>query len=56
MKNTMFKMTMGMGLMALAAQQVNAQTQGQNCAPRAVVLKHLMEKYGDARRGIGLVQ
>ncbi len=56
MMKTMFKMTMGLGLMVLAAQQVNAQTQGQNCAPRAMVLKHLTEKYGEARRGIGLVQ
>ncbi|SDC52548.1 hypothetical protein [Ruegeria marina] len=56
MMKTMFKMTMGLGVMALAAQQANAQAQPRNCAPRDVVLKHLTEKYGEARRGIGLVQ
>ncbi|MDP5217439.1 hypothetical protein Q5Y75_09445 [Ruegeria sp. 2205SS24-7] len=48
------KMTMGLGLMALAAQQLHAQQ--RNCAPREVVLDRLSEKYGESRRGIGLVQ
>ncbi|WP_372570344.1 hypothetical protein [Ruegeria jejuensis] len=39
---------------ALLATQVSAQT--QNCAPRDVVLDRLSEKYGESRRGIGLVQ
>lgn len=48
------KMTMGLGLMALAAQQLHAEQ--RNCAPREVVLDRLSEKYGESRRGIGLVQ
>ncbi|WP_372570836.1 hypothetical protein [Ruegeria jejuensis] len=48
------KMTMGLGLMALAAQQLHAEQ--RNCAPRDVVLDRLSEKYGESRRGIGLVQ
>lgn len=54
MKTTMIKMTMGLGLMALAAGQLQAQ--GNNCAPRQMVLDQLAQKYGEARRGIGLVQ
>ncbi|MEM7318502.1 MAG: hypothetical protein AAF408_05705 [Pseudomonadota bacterium] len=49
----MTKMTMGLGLMVLAAQQVQAQH--RNCAPRDVVLKKLTENYGETRHGIGLV-
>jgi hypothetical protein len=47
------KMTMGLGLMALAAQQLQAEQ--NNCAPRDVVLDRLSDKYGESRRGIGLV-
>ncbi|AAV93669.1 hypothetical protein KQ247_10405 [Ruegeria pomeroyi] len=54
MKTMMIKMTMGLGLMALAAGQLQAQ--GNNCAPRQMVLDQLAQKYGEARRGIGLVQ
>ncbi|MEX0368235.1 MAG: hypothetical protein AB3N22_19390 [Ruegeria sp.] len=54
MTKTMFKMTMGLGLMVLAAQQVQAE--GRNCAPREAVLKRLAETYSETRRGIGLVQ
>ncbi|MFC3613047.1 hypothetical protein ACFORG_04680 [Lutimaribacter marinistellae] len=53
MMATMFKMTMGLGVMVLAAAQVQAQG---NCAPREVVIERLAERYGEARRGIGLVQ
>lgn len=54
MRKTMFKMTMGLGIMVLAAQQVQAQ--GQNCAPREDVLKRLTDTYGETRRGFGLAQ
>lgn len=54
MTKTMIKMTMWLGLMVLAAQQVQAQ--GRNCAPRETVLERLSGKYRETRRGIGLVQ
>ncbi|MCE8512140.1 hypothetical protein KBY22_05515 [Ruegeria pomeroyi] len=54
MKTMMIKMTMGLSLMALAAGQLQAQR--NNCAPRQMVLDQLAQKYGEARRGIGLVQ
>lgn len=53
MMKTMIRMTMGLGLMALAAQQVSAQT-ARNCAPREVVLERLAEGYGETRQSIGL--
>ncbi|MFY2823657.1 hypothetical protein [Ruegeria sp. MALMAid1280] len=52
MKKTLFKMTMGLGLMVLAAQQVHART----CAPREDVVKRLAEAYGETRRGIGIAR
>ncbi len=54
MDKTLFKMTMGLGIMALAAQQVQAA--GQNCAPREDVLTRLHETYGETRRGLGLAR
>ncbi|GGH38685.1 hypothetical protein SAMN05444007_11124 [Cribrihabitans marinus] len=54
MTRMMFGMTMGLGVMALAAQQLQAQP--RNCAPREVVMKKLAEEFGETRRGIGLVQ
>ncbi|WP_209598644.1 hypothetical protein [Ruegeria sp. HKCCSP351] len=54
MRKTMFKMTMGLGIMVLAAQQVQAQ--GQNCAPREDVLTRLTDTYDETRRGYGLAQ
>jgi len=53
MMNTLFRMTMGLGLMVLAAQQVSAQNP-RNCAPRPVVLERLTEEYGESRHSIGL--
>ncbi len=53
MMNTMFKMTMGLGVMVLAAGQVAAQT-SRNCAPREMVLERLADKYGETRQSIGL--
>ncbi|WP_420585168.1 hypothetical protein [Ruegeria sp.] len=52
MKNTLFKMTMGLGIMVLAAQQVQART----CAPREDVVKRLAETYGETRRGLGIAR
>lgn len=40
-------------LFAVSASTANAQN---NCAPRAVVLQHLMEKFGETRQSIGLGQ
>ncbi|NOC84866.1 MULTISPECIES: hypothetical protein [Ruegeria] len=54
MRKTVFKMTMGLGIMVLAAQHVHAQ--GQNCAPREAVLERLHEAYGETRRGLGLAR
>ena len=53
MMNTVFKMTMGLGLMVLAAGHVSAET-GRNCAPRQVVLDRLADGYGETRQSIGL--
>ncbi|WP_170385807.1 hypothetical protein [Ruegeria atlantica] len=52
MKKTLFTMTMGLGIMVLAAQQVRAGT----CAPREDVMKRLTETYGETRRGIGIAR
>ncbi|MFT7594083.1 MAG: hypothetical protein ACI8R4_001401 [Paracoccaceae bacterium] len=53
MMNTVFKMTMGLGLMVLAAGHVSAETR-RNCAPRDVVLERLSGSYGETRQSIGL--
>lgn len=53
MMKTMFKMTMGLGIMALAASQVSAQ-QARNCAPRDVVVARLADGYGETRQSLGL--
>ncbi|WP_037316739.1 hypothetical protein [Ruegeria halocynthiae] len=52
MKKTLFKMTMGLGIMVLAAQQAHART----CAPRADMVKRLTETYGETRQSIGIAQ
>ena len=52
MADMMLKMTFGLGLMALAATEVSAQS--GNCAPRAVVLEQLADRFGETRRSIGL--
>ena len=54
MNQRLFQMTMGLGIMVLAAQQVQAQT--SNCAPRPDVLQRLAETYGETRRGIGMAR
>ena len=52
MKKTIFNMTVGLGIMVLAAQQVQART----CAPRDEVTKRLAETYGETRRGMGIAR
>lgn len=51
--NRAIGMTVGLGLMALAAQQATAEG-GRNCAPRPVVLERLASGFGETRHGIGL--
>ncbi|MDU9005842.1 hypothetical protein [Sedimentitalea todarodis] len=46
-------MTIGLGLMVLAAQDVAAQ-QARNCAPRDAVVERLASNYGETRQSIGL--
>ncbi|MEY8839229.1 hypothetical protein AB9K41_09400 [Cribrihabitans sp. XS_ASV171] len=53
MMTRIFGLTMGLGVMVLAASQLHARG---NCAPRDVVIARLADRYGEARRGIGLVQ
>ncbi len=53
MMNTMLKMTMALGLVALAASQVSAQA-NRNCAPRQMVLDRLANQYGETRQSIGI--
>ncbi|MCE8007606.1 hypothetical protein [Aestuariivita sp.] len=52
MKQMVLKMTMGLGLMALAASQASAQ--GSNCGPRQAVIDRLAETYGESRQSMGL--
>jgi len=44
---------MGLGLMVLAAQQVNAN-ENRNCGPRPVVIERLTSGFGETRQSIGL--
>ncbi|WP_050929165.1 hypothetical protein [Aestuariivita boseongensis] len=52
MNETVFKLTLGFGLLALAATEVSAQS--ANCAPRAMVIERLADTYGESRQSIGL--
>ncbi|UWQ92183.1 hypothetical protein K3727_05120 [Rhodobacteraceae bacterium M382] len=61
MMKTLINMTIGLGILVLAAQQVTAQTAVQtqvqgnrNCAPRTVVVDRLAQGYGETRQSIGL--
>lgn len=58
MIKTILNMTIGLGVMALAAQQLPAQTAqtAQNCAPRPMVLEQLASDFGETRRSIGLAR
>lgn len=53
MIKTMFKLTLGLGVMVLAAQAVQAQA-AQYCAPRDSVVRRLAENYSESRQSIGL--
>lgn len=53
MTKTVLNMTIGLGLLVLAAQQVAAQ-QTRNCAPRDAVIERLASTYGETRQSIGL--
>ena len=55
MMNTMIKLTMSLGFLAIATQQATAQ-QNRNCAPREAVVERLATKYGESRQSIGLGQ
>ncbi len=52
MKNMLIKLTTGLGIMVLAAQQVQART----CAPRDEMVKRLAGTYGETRHAIGLAR
>ena len=52
MTDLIFKMSLGLGLLALAATEVSAQ--GNNCAPRPVVLERLADRFGETRQSMGL--
>ncbi len=54
MTQMMLKMTMALGIAALAAQSLVAQT--RNSGPREGVVRKLAETYGESRRGMGLVR
>jgi hypothetical protein len=53
MAQAFFRLATGLGLLALAAQDVSAQTQRQ-CGPRDKVVERLASGYGESRQGIGL--
>jgi hypothetical protein len=53
MKTKLLKMTLGLGILALAAQDAAAQTT-RNCAPREMVVERLSDGYGETRQSIGL--
>ncbi|OIQ31170.1 MAG: hypothetical protein BM562_08895 [Alphaproteobacteria bacterium MedPE-SWcel] len=53
MRKTLFTLFAGL---ALATSAQTAAAQGQNCAPRDLVVKRLAEKYGESRQSIGMGQ
>ncbi len=52
MNDMFWKLTFGMGVVALAATEVSAQ--GQNCAPRQMVIEQLADTFGESRQSVGL--
>lgn len=54
MKHQMLNLTLAMGLLALAAQQVSAETTRRNCGPRDAVVTRLAEGFGESRQSIGI--
>lgn len=53
MMKAVLNMTIGLGIMVMAAQKVSAQ-QPSNCAPRPMVIERLAQSYGETRQTIGL--
>ena len=53
MKKAVLNMTVGLGVMVLAAQDIAAQ-QTRNCASRDAVIERLANSYGETRQSIGL--
>lgn len=53
MMKAVLNMTVGLGVMVLAAQDIAAQ-QARNCAPRDAVIERLATSYGETRQSIGL--
>lgn len=58
MKQTLLTASFGlaMAVTSLALTAPVAQAQGQNCAPRELVVQRLAEKYGESRQSIGMGQ
>ncbi|MCU0801032.1 MAG: hypothetical protein MUD11_04530 [Rhodobacteraceae bacterium] len=52
MQQTLFALSLGFAGLMIAPQASLAQA--QQCAPRAALVAHLTEKYGETRRGLGL--
>lgn len=52
MTDLIYRLSFGLGLMALAATEVSAQN--RNCAPRPVVLERLADRFGETRQSVGL--
>lgn len=52
MQEVIHKATIGLGILAVAATQVDARQ--PNCAPRDMVLQRLAQGYGESRQAIGL--
>lgn len=52
MNDMFWKLTFGMGVVALAATEVSAQE--QNCAPRQMVIEQLADTFGESRQSVGL--
>jgi len=53
MMNSMIKLTMSLGFVAMATQQASAQ-QNRKCAPREAVVERLATTYGESRQSVGL--
>jgi hypothetical protein len=53
MQSRAILLSLGVGAILLAAQEINAQT-GRNCAPRERLVEQLANLYGETRQAIGL--
>ena len=54
MTKTQFFLSLGFGAALLIAQGAQAQQAPRNCAPHAVVLERLADRYGESRQSIAL--